>query len=63
MSSETVQRPIPSPGHFYSVDTEAPPYRWHVYPACTVLSVALNYIFGKFVYAHAFRRRDATTLQ
>jgi hypothetical protein len=35
MSSETVQR------------KEAAPYRWYVYAACTVLAVALNYIFGK----------------
>jgi hypothetical protein len=63
MSSETVQRAVPSPSHFSAIDKEAAPYRWYVYAACTVLAVALNYIFGKYVYAHAFRRRVATTLQ
>src|SRR5258708_19023419 len=47
MSSETVQRAVPWPGHFSAIGREAAPYRWYVYAACTVLQVALNYIFGK----------------
>jgi hypothetical protein len=47
MSSETVQRAVPFPGHFSAIGKEAAPYRWYVYAACTVLAVALNYIFGK----------------
>jgi Glycosyltransferase family 87 len=47
MSSETVQRAVPFTGHFSAIGKEAAPYRWYVYAACTVLAVALNYIFGK----------------
>jgi hypothetical protein len=47
MSSETVQRAVPFPGHSSAIGKEAAPYRWYVYAACTVLAVALNYIFGK----------------
>jgi hypothetical protein len=47
MSTETVQRPVPTPGRFSAIGREAAPYRWYVYAACTVLAVALNYSFGK----------------
>ena len=46
-SSETVPRAVPFPGHSSAIGGEAAPYRWYVYAACTVLAVALNYIFGK----------------
>jgi hypothetical protein len=47
MSSETVQRAVPSPGYSAVIDKEAAPYRVYVYAACTVLAVALNYVTGK----------------
>jgi hypothetical protein len=40
MSSEAVQRASPAAG-------QVAPYRWYVFAACTVLAVALNYVFGK----------------
>ena len=40
MPSEAVQRASPDPG-------QVAPYRWYVFAACTVLAVALNYVFGK----------------
>jgi hypothetical protein len=47
MSSETVQRAVPFPSHVSAIGKEEAPYRWYVYAVCTVLAVALNYIFGK----------------
>jgi hypothetical protein len=47
MPSETVRRAVPSLGHSAAIDKEAAPYRWFVYAACTVLAIALNYVFGK----------------
>jgi hypothetical protein len=46
MSLETAQRAGPSTGHF-STQRETAPYRWHVYAACTVVAIALNYLLGK----------------
>jgi hypothetical protein len=43
MRAETVQRASHSAG----MVEQAAPYRVHVYAACTVLAVVLNYIFGK----------------
>jgi hypothetical protein len=40
MSSEAVQRASPASG-------QVAPYRWYVYAACTVVTVALNYVLGK----------------
>ncbi len=40
MSSETVPRAVPATG-------QVAPYRWYVYAACTVLAIALNFVFGK----------------
>jgi hypothetical protein len=40
MSSEAAQRASPSPG-------QVAPYRWYVFATCTVLAVAVNYVFGK----------------
>src|ERR1700730_6334283 len=47
MTSETVQRVVPSTGRSTPIGQEAAPYRMYVYAACTVLAVALNYVFGK----------------
>jgi hypothetical protein len=48
MSSKALQRSaIPAADHSIPLDEEAAPYRVYVYAACTVLAVALNYIFGK----------------
>jgi Glycosyltransferase family 87 len=47
MTSETVQRAVPSIGPTAPMGGEAAPYRAYVYAACTVLAVALNYVFGK----------------
>jgi Glycosyltransferase family 87 len=47
ISAEPVQRAVPYPGHFAGIDAQAAPYRVYVYAACTVLAVALNYVFGK----------------
>ena len=40
ISPEALQRASPAPG-------QVAPYRWYVFGACTVLAVALNYVFGK----------------
>jgi hypothetical protein len=40
MSYEAVQRASPAAG-------QVAPYRWYVFAACTVLAVALNYVFGQ----------------
>jgi hypothetical protein len=47
MSSDTAQSAVPSAHHFSAIDREPAPYRWYVFAACTVVAVALNYIFGK----------------
>jgi hypothetical protein len=47
MSSEAVQRAVLSIRQSAVIDREAVPYRLYVYAACTVLAVALNYVFGK----------------
>ena len=48
MSSEAVQpTAIPATGRSTPIGKEAAPYRTYVYAACTVLAVALNYVFGK----------------
>src|SRR5882757_7337764 len=46
MTSEPVQRAVPSTGPSV-IGGEAAPYRAYVYAACTVLAVALNFVFGK----------------
>jgi|HubBroStandDraft_1064217.scaffolds.fasta_scaffold19379_2 hypothetical protein len=40
MSSEAAQGASPAPG-------QVVPYRWYVFAACSLLAVALNYVFGK----------------
>jgi hypothetical protein len=47
MSSETIQPAVTSPDRYAALDRVAAPYRWHVYAACMISAVALNYIFGK----------------
>jgi hypothetical protein len=47
MLPEAFRPAASSSGHFSVVDTEAAPYRWYVYAACTAIAVALNYSFGK----------------
>jgi Glycosyltransferase family 87 len=47
MPAEPAQSAVSSPCHSAVIVKESAPYRFYVYAACTVLAVALNYVFGK----------------
>jgi hypothetical protein len=47
ISAEIVRPAVPHPSHSVGIDEQVAPFRIYVYAACTILAVALNYVFGK----------------